>query len=129
MECQVSVGGVFSSVLAKGFTILCYSFKWVHLKGDVFHLKYNMLQSLCPALIITKLEWRVVVPRLPFQKLIQVPRENVVNVPTDVTNTVTTLPYEIWTMKVQLKRRLCYKSCALSLNIRPQSFSSSCMVK
>ena len=47
---------------------------------------------------------------------------NVVNVPADVTNTVNVLPrlpQETGTIKVQLKRRLQYKSSALSLNVRP----------
>ena len=47
---------------------------------------------------------------------------NIVNVPADVTNTVNTLPrlpHETGTIKVQLKRRLQYKSSALSLNVRP----------
>jgi hypothetical protein len=46
----------------------------------------------------------------------------VVNVPADVNNTVNMLPrlsHETGTIKVQLKRRLQYKSSALSLNIRP----------
>jgi hypothetical protein len=46
----------------------------------------------------------------------------VVNVPADVNNTVSMLPrlsHETGTIKVQLKRRLQYKSSALSLNIRP----------
>ena len=45
-----------------------------------------------------------------------------VNVPADVNNTVNMLPrlsHETGTIKVQLKRRLQYKSSALSLNIRP----------
>lgn len=47
---------------------------------------------------------------------------NVVNVPADVSNTVRILPRlpsETGTIKVNLKRRLQYKSSALSLNIRP----------
>ena len=47
---------------------------------------------------------------------------NVVNVPADVTNSVNVLPrlpQETGTIKVQLKRRLQYKSSALSLNVRP----------
>ena len=47
---------------------------------------------------------------------------NVVNVPADVINTVNLLPRlleQSGTIKVQLKRRLQYKSAALSLNIRP----------
>jgi len=47
---------------------------------------------------------------------------NVVNVPADVNNTVNVLPRlpeESGTIKVQLQRRLRYKSSALSLNVRP----------
>ena len=47
---------------------------------------------------------------------------NVVNAPADVVNTVNTLPRlpnNTGTIKVQLKRRLQYKSSALSLNVRP----------
>lgn len=68
-------------------------------------------------------------PRLAFQKLMQAPRGNqlkikgnVVNIPADVNNTVnelSRLPEESGTIKVQLKRRLQYKSSALSLNVRP----------
>jgi hypothetical protein len=68
-------------------------------------------------------------PRLAFQKLMQAPRgrqlninRNIVNVPADVVNTVNMLPRfpnETSTIKVNLKRRLQYKSSALSLNFRP----------
>ena len=78
---------------------------------------------------LNELECRLIAPRLAFQKKFQAHRGgqlkitgNVVNVPADVTNTVTTLPRlsnETGTIKVQLKRRLQYKSSALSLNIRP----------
>ena len=47
---------------------------------------------------------------------------NVVNVPADVNSTVNMLPQladDTCTIKVQLKRRLQYKSSALPLNIRP----------
>ena len=66
---------------------------------------------------------------LEFQKLMQAPRGrqlkihgNVVNVPADVTDTVNMLPRlacQDGTIKVNLKRKLPYKSSALSLNIRP----------
>ena len=64
-----------------------------------------------------------------FQNLMQAPRGNqfkikgnVVNVPADVNSTVNVLPrlpQESGTIKVHLKRRLQYKSSALSLNVRP----------
>ena len=78
---------------------------------------------------LNELECRLLAPRLAFQKLMQAPRGNqlkikgnIVNVPADVNNTVNVLPrlpQESGTIKVQLKRRLQYKSCALSLNVRP----------
>ena len=75
------------------------------------------------------LECRLVAPRLAFQKLMQAPRErqlkihgNVVNVPAEVSDTVIMLPRlpsDTGTIKVNLKRKLQYKSSALSLNIKP----------
>ena len=82
---------------------------------------------------LNELECRLVAPILAFQKIMQAPRgkqfkitDNVVNVPADVTTTVNMLarlPQETGTIKVQLKRRLQYTSCALSLNIRPIKYS------
>ena len=82
---------------------------------------------------LSELECRLIAPRLAFQKIFQAPRGgqlkitgNVVNVPVDVNSTVNMLPRyldvnmlpdETGTIKVQLKRRLQYKSSALSLNI------------
>ena len=78
---------------------------------------------------VNELQWRLLAPRLAFQKLMQAPRGkqlkitgNVVNVPADVSSTVNLLPRlgnETGTIKVKLKRRLQYKSSALSLNVRP----------
>ena len=78
---------------------------------------------------LNELECRLLAPRLAFQKIMQAPRGkqlkingNVVNVPADVNSTVNMLPrlpHENGTIKVQLKRRLQYKSTALSLNVRP----------
>ena len=48
--------------------------------------------------------------------------DNIVNVPADVTHTVSMLPRlpgETGTIKVNLKGKLWYKSSALSLNVRP----------
>ena len=80
---------------------------------------------------LNKLECRLLAPRIAFQKLMQVPRGkqlkihgNIVNVPADVSNTVSMLPRlpsETGTIKVNLKRRLQYKTSAISLNIRPNS--------
>ena len=78
---------------------------------------------------LNELECRLLAPRLAFQKLMQAPRGrqfkihgNVVNVPAEVSNTVNILPRlpsETGTIKVNLKRKLQYKSSALSLNVRP----------
>ena len=78
---------------------------------------------------LNELECRLIAPRLAFQKIFQAPRGgqleitgNIVNVPADVNSTVNMLPRlpdQTGTIKVQLKRRLQYKSSALSLNIRP----------
>ncbi len=78
---------------------------------------------------LNELECTLIAPRLAFQKIFQAPRRrqlkitgNVVNVPADVSNTVSMLPrlsHETGIIKVQLKRRLQYKSSALSLNVRP----------
>ena len=74
---------------------------------------------------LTELEWRLVSPRLVFEKLHEAPRGkqmkisgNIVNVPANVTNTVIVLPRiseEQGTIKVQLKRRLKYKSYTLMI--------------
>ena len=79
---------------------------------------------------LNELECRLLAPRIAFQKLMQAPRGrqlkihgNIVNVPADVTHTVSMLPRlpsETGTIKVNLKRKLQYKSSALSLNVRPQ---------
>ena len=78
---------------------------------------------------LNELECRLLAPRIAFQKLMQAPRGrqlkihgNIVNVPADVTHTVSMLPRlpsETGTIKVNLKRKLQYKSSALSLNVRP----------
>ena len=78
---------------------------------------------------LNELECRLLAPRLAFQKLMQAPRGkqfkisgNIVNVPADITNSISMLPRlpdETGTIKVNLKRRLQYKSSALSLNVRP----------
>ena len=78
---------------------------------------------------LNELEYRLLASRLAFQKLMQAPRGkpfkingNIVNVPADVTNSVSLLPQlpnEECTIKVNLKRKLQYKSSVLSLNVRP----------
>ena len=79
---------------------------------------------------LTELEWRLVSPRLVFEKLHEAPRGkqmkicgNIVNVPANVANTVSVLPRlgeQEGAIKVQLKRKLKYKSYILSQNIRPE---------
>lgn len=86
---------------------------------------------------LNELEWRLLAPRLAFQKILQAPRGNqlkikgnVVNVPADVNNTVNILPrlpQESGTIKINLKRRLKYKSSALSLNVRPNKVLQAAM--
>lgn len=78
---------------------------------------------------LNELECRLLAPRIAFQKLMQAPRGrqfkihgNIVNVPADVGNTVTMLPHlrsQTGTVKINLQRKLQYKSSALSLNVRP----------
>ena len=78
---------------------------------------------------LNELECKLIAPRLAFQKIMQAPggkqlkiSGNIVNVPADVGNTVSMLPRlpsESNTIKVNPKRRLQYKSSALSLNVRP----------
>ena len=78
---------------------------------------------------LNALECRLLAPRIAFQKLMQAPRGrqlkihgNIVNVPADVTHTVSILPRlqnQTATIKVNLKRMLKYNSSALSLNVRP----------
>ena len=78
---------------------------------------------------LNELECRLLAPRLAFQKLMQAPRgrqfkihENSVDVPAEVSNPVNVLPRlpsEAGTIKVNLKRKLQYKSLALPLNVRP----------
>ena len=68
---------------------------------------------------LNELEYRLLAPRLAFQKLMQAPRwkqfkinGNIVNVPADVTNSVSLLPRlanEACTMKVNLKKKSQYK--------------------
>ena len=82
-----------------------------------------------PFFDLNDLECRLIAPRIAFQNLMQAPRGkqlkihgNIVNVPADLSSTVgmlLRLPEETATIKVNLKRRLQYKSSALSLTVRP----------
>ena len=88
----------------------------------VWHFQSNFFD-------LNELECRLLAPGIAFQKLMQAPRGrqlkihgNIVNVPADVTHTVSILPRwqnQTATIKVNLKRMLKYKSSALSLNVRP----------
>ena len=95
---------------------------WAIVNGMQFPTKPNFFD-------LNELECRLIALRLAFQKIYQAPRGgqlkitgNIISVPADVNNTVNMLPRladDTCTIKVQLKRRLQYKSSALSLNIRP----------
>ena len=84
---------------------------------------------------LNELECRLVAPRIAFQKLVQAPsgkqlkiHGNIVNVPSDVTNTVsllTRLPNDTGIIKINLKRKLQYKISALSMNVRPQKVTQA----
>ena len=78
---------------------------------------------------LNELECRLLAPRLAFQKIMQALRGkqfkitgNVVKVAADVRTSISLLPRlptQTATIKVNLKRKLQYKSSALSLNVRP----------
>ena len=110
------------------------------------HLKNNKIPA-CAAIngmqfpekpaffYLNELECRLLAPRLAFQKIMQAPRGkqlkiqgNIVNVPAAVVSTISMLPRlpsETNTIKVNLKRRLQYKSSALSLNVRPNKVAEA----
>ena len=57
---------------------------------------------------------------------------NIVNVPADVASTVSMLPRlpsEAATIKVNLKRKLQYKSSALPLNVRPRKQAADWLMR
>ena len=78
----------------------------------------------------TPMEWRLCSPRIVFKKVHEAPRGrqwkirgNLVNVPTDVSKTYTSLPHlanDHQTVKVKLKRQLKYKHHVWSENVRPE---------
>ena len=80
-------------------------------------------------LYLTPLEERLISPRIPFMQIRELPRggqlsihNNVVNVPADVSSTVSTLPRPInesQTIPIKLKRRLNYKHHDQYQNFRP----------
>jgi hypothetical protein len=78
---------------------------------------------------LTPLEERLISPRIPFMQVRELPsggqlsiHGNVVNVPADVSSTVTVLPRPInesQTIPIKLKRRLSYKHHYQFQNVRP----------
>ena len=78
---------------------------------------------------LTALEERLILPRIPFMQLRELPsggqlsiHGNVVNVPADVNSTVNVLPRPInesQTIPIKLKRRLGYKHHYQFQNVRP----------
>lgn len=78
---------------------------------------------------ITELEERIISPRIPFMQVVEKPRGghkslrgNVVNVPSDVNSTVTSLPRTLSdseTVQVKLKRKMNFKHSVLHEAIRP----------
>ena len=76
-----------------------------------------------------QVEWRLVLPRIPFMKVFAAPRGgqkkirgNVVNVPCDTVNTFQVLPHwgnEQQTIQVKIKRDLRYTNHVMSQNVRP----------
>ena len=79
------------------------------------HSQQNGISVHSENLDLTELEWRLLSPRLVFEKLQEAPRGkqmkiygNIVNVPANVVNTVSVLPRlseQEGTIKVQLKRK------------------------
>ena len=60
------------------------------------------------SLYLNELECRLLAPRLAFQKILQAPRGKQIKINGNVVN----VPEQTGTIKVQLKRRLQYKSSA-----------------
>lgn len=81
-----------------------------------------------PELELTEMGKRLISPRIPFKQLVEKPTGgqrnllNVVNVPSDVNKTITSLPRtlaETETIQVNLKRKLQFKHHVLHASIRP----------
>ncbi|XP_033764354.1 uncharacterized protein LOC117345389 [Pecten maximus] len=75
-----------------------------------------------------QLEERLVALRIPFMQMRELPRGgqlsihgNVVNVPVDIQPTIKALPrqFEQTTIPVRIKRKMCYKKCEFTENVRP----------
>ncbi|XP_033756117.1 uncharacterized protein LOC117338862 [Pecten maximus] len=88
-----------------------------------------------PELDLHPLEERLVALRIPFMQIRELPRGgqysvkgNVVNVPIDIQPTINALPRQMdehFTVAVKMKKRLTYKSCVLSENVRPNMVLSA----
>ena len=88
-----------------------------------------------PELELTEMEERLISPRIPFMQLVEKPRGgqrslrgNVVNVPSDVNKTITSLPRtlaETETIQVKLKRKLQFKHHVMYESIRPAMYCCS----
>ena len=81
------------------------------------------------------LEERLISLRIPFMQIRELPRGgqycikgNVVNVPVDIQPTINTLPREMdenFTVPVKLKKKLVYKKCDFTENVRPAAVISA----
>ena len=77
-----------------------------------------------PFFDLNELQCRLIAARIVFQKLMQARKGKQLNVPADMSSTVgmlPRLPEETATIKVNLNRRLQYKSSVLSLTVRPNN--------
>lgn len=86
-------------------------------------------------LCLHQLEERLLSPRIPFMQMRELPRGgqlsikgNVVNVPVDVTPTITALPRnlsETQTIPIKLKKRMRFASSVFTENVRPLKVMSA----
>ena len=115
-----------------GLEWICTTCKTSLLKNKV--PKLSVLNGMCWTLkpkesYLHQLEERLISLRIPFMQVRELPRErqysvkgNVVNVPVDIQPVVNALPRpfdENVTVAVKLKKKLSYKSCAFTENVRP----------
>lgn len=85
-------------------------------------------------LVLHELEERLLSLRIPFMQIRELPRGgqlsirgNVVNVPVDIQPTIKALPRqfdESVTVPVRLKKKLSFKTCDFTQNVRPQAVVS-----
>ena len=115
-----------------GLEWICTTCKTSLLKNKV--PKLSVLNGMCwtlkpKELYLHPLEERLISLRIPFMQVRELPRGrqysvkgNVVNVPVDIQPVVNALPRpfdENVTVAVKLKKKLSYKSCAFTENVRP----------